>query len=239
MVETIAENSSGACSLRRLSCPASREIRPPLAEFGHGNGDVKQTLLRLFREPRSIETMHAAFVALGRGWSKDADVAALALQLRHAPLAGQQIDAIRVRAARGEADLDDLKIFSEIAYERDRFSSDIYARDLVEYFAARHRSELIASIEGALVNQNRRRAEIPLLGALILADPSHRLVEPTLRDIVSEDWSISELFGQSHIPLDRVTWTPELTHTVEEKIQRDKYHDYEWYWVSKVLRCPP
>ncbi|MGA7452590.1 MAG: NACHT domain-containing protein [Rhodoplanes sp.] len=103
-----------------------------LAEFGHGNGDVKQTLLRLFREPRSIETMHAAFVALGRGWSKDADVAALALQLRHAPLAGQQIDAIRVRAARGEADLDDLKIFSEIAYERDRFSSDIYARDLVE-----------------------------------------------------------------------------------------------------------
>ena len=97
---------------------------------------------------------------------------------------------------------------------------------------------MIASIEGALVNQNRRRAEIPLLGALILADPSHRLVEPTLRDIVSEDWSISELFGQSHIPLDRVTWTPELTHTVEEKIQRDKYHDYEWYWVSKALRLP-
>lgn len=209
-----------------------------LAEFCQGNGDVKQTVLRLFREPRSIETMHAAFVALGRGWSKDTDVAALALQLRHAPLPGQRIDAIRVRAARGEADLDDLKIFAAIAYESEHFSSDIYARDLVEYFAARHRSELIASIEGALANQNQPRAEIPLLGALILADPSHSLVEPTLRGIVSEDWSISELFGRSHIPLDRVTWTPELTHMVEEKVQRDKHRDYDWYWVSKVLRLP-
>ena len=214
----------------------SRAAAHVLAVVCHGNGDVKRTLLRLFHEPRSTETMCAAFFALGAGWSKDADVAGLALQLRHASPAGVQIDAIHIRAVRGEADLDDLKIFAEIAYGSDRILSDIYARDLVEYFAARHKSELINYIEAALAGKNRRRAEIPLLGALILVDPSHRLVEPTLREIVAEDWSISELFGRSQIPLERVAWTPELTRAVEEKVQRDKHHDYEWYWVSKVLR---
>ena len=143
-----------------------------LAEFGQSTDCVKRKLLRLFHKPRSIETMHAAFIALGRGWSKDADVAGLALQLRQAPLAGVQIDAIRVRAARGEADLDDLKVFAGRAYQSDGFSSGIYARDLVEYFAARHKKELIAYIEAALAGDNGRRAAIPLLGALIVADPS-------------------------------------------------------------------
>ena len=210
-----------------------------LAEFRRGDDGVKKTLLELFHRPRSIETMHAAFVALGRGWSKDDDVGALALQLRQASFAGFQIDAIRVRAARGEADLADLRIFAGIAYEGDQFfASDIYASDLVDYFAGRHKSELIAYIEAALNGTVRRRAQIPLVGALILSEPAHPLVEPNLREIVAEDWSINELFGRSHIPLARVTWTTELTRAVEEKVQTDRHHDYEWYWVSKVLRLP-
>ena len=100
-----------------------------LADFSERDDDIKGTLLRLFHEPRSIKTMHAAFIALGCGWSEDADVAGLALQLRQTPLAGVQIEAIRVRAARGEAELDDLKIFAEIAYGSEHWTDACLARD--------------------------------------------------------------------------------------------------------------
>lgn len=209
-----------------------------LAEFCQGNADVKQALMRLFREPRSIETMHAAFIALGRGWHADADVAGLALEVRNTPLIDLQMDALRIRVARGDADLGDLKRFAKIGFKRDRFSSQIFAPDIIAYFAAHHKKELIAQIEAALTSTSRRRIELSLLGALILADPSHRLIEPTLREIVADDWSIRELFARSQIPLDRVTWTSELIRAVESKVGGEKDQDYEWYWISKALRLP-
>ncbi|RKE68010.1 NACHT domain-containing protein [Pseudorhodoplanes sinuspersici] len=216
----------------------ARAAAQVIAEFCKGDDEIKKTLLRLFHQPRSIETMHAAFIALGLGWAGDDDVAALALELRHVALAGLRIDAIRVRAQRNEADLNDLNIFAGVAYKDDNFSSEIYARDLVEYFSARHKNELLAHIESALTGENRGRKQVALLGALILVDPSHRLVEPTLRAIASEDWSFNEVFGRSNIPLERVTFSPKLTRIVEERMRQDKHHDYNWYWVSKVLRLP-
>jgi hypothetical protein len=216
----------------------ARAAAEVIADVCKGDNEVKKTLLRLFHQPRSIETMHAAFIALGHGWAKDDDVGALALELRNTALAGLRIDAIRVRAERGEADLTDLTIFLGIAYGGDDFSSDVYARDLVEYFAGRHKAELLAHIEAALTDKERKRKQVALLGALILVDPSHRLVERNLREIVSEGWSMNELFRRSNIPLERVTFSPELTRIVEERMQQHKHHDYDWYWVSKVLRFP-
>jgi hypothetical protein len=214
---------------------AARAAAHMLAEFGRGDDDLKAVLLQLFHNPRSIKTMHAAFMALGQCWNMEVDVAKLALQLRRAPLADVQIDAIRIRAARNEADLEDLAIFAGLAYESEHFSSNIYERDLVEYFAVRHK-ELVAHIEKRLSGQASRGIKIPLLGALVLADPFHPRVDPLLREISAEDWSIRELFCQSHIPLERIAWTPELMRAVEEKIPSAQHHDYEWYWVSKVLR---
>lgn len=216
----------------------ARAAAEVIAEFCKGDSEIKRTLLRLFHQPRSIETMHATFLALARGWGKDDDTGALALELRNSALAELRIDAIRVRAERGEADLTDLTIFAEIAYNDDNMASDVYARDLVEYFAARHKSELLTHIEAALTSKHRNRKQLALLGALILVDPSHDLVERNLREIVSEDWSINQLFGHSNIPLDRLTFSPDIVRLIDDRMQQDKYHDYGWYWVSKVLRLP-
>jgi hypothetical protein len=136
-----------------------------LAGFAPGDADVKQALLRLVHEPRSIDTLRGGLFALGQGWDKDTDVGALADELRHRPFPELQVDAIRIRISRGEADLSDLRILAEIVFHQDRFSPEVLSPDLVAYFASRHKSELLEHLERALEGPERRRLEIPLLGA--------------------------------------------------------------------------
>jgi hypothetical protein len=218
---------------------AWRAAGPVLAEFAPGDADVKQALLRLVHEPRSIDTLRGGLFALGQGWGKDSDVGALTGELRHRPVPKIQIDAIRIRISCGEADLSDLGILAEF---RDRFLYEALAPDLVAYFASRHKPELLKHLERMLEGRERR-FEIPLLGSLLIAEPSHRLVQPELRELLSEEWAFSELFGPSQIgpsrlPLERVNWTPELVRVVEDNLSKEKYSDYHWYWVSKILKLP-
>jgi hypothetical protein len=159
-----------------------------LAEFARGDTEVKSSLVRLVHQPSSAVTLHGALFALGQGWSNDADVGALAAELRQGPIAGIQIDAIRIRASRGEAGLGDLDIFAELAFQRNRFSLDVLAPDLVEYFASRHKPQLLRHLERVHESPDRRRLEV-LLGALLLADPAHPLIEPNLRFA----WSIPRI----------------------------------------------
>jgi hypothetical protein len=216
---------------------ATRAAGVVLAEFAR-NAEVKGSLLGLVHQPNSAETLRGALFALGQGWSGDADVGALAAELRHSPLANVQIDAIRIRASRGEADVGDLDIFEQLAFRRERFSSDVLAPDLVEYFASRNKPELLAHLERACEKRERRSFDIQLLGALIIAEPTHRLVEPMLREVLADEWSLHELFTRSKAPLDRITWTPRLIRLVEEKLPNEKHRDYDWYWVAKVLKLP-
>ena len=148
------------------------------------------------------------------------------------------MEALRIRAARGEADIGDLDILAKLAFEEDRFSSDVLVPDLFEYFAARHKPELLAHVERALKNPERRRFDVAGLGALIVADPAHRLVEPVLQGILTQEWSLHELFGRSKIPLDRVTWTPDLVRQIEQYLSKEKHLDYEMYWISRILKLP-
>jgi hypothetical protein len=209
-----------------------------LAKFAGGDQEVKDRLLRLAHEPRSIETLRAALFTLGQGWGGDADVGALAAALRRTPLAGLQLDAIRIRISRGEADLSDLDIFTELTFKRDRSTSETTALDLVDYFAARHKAELLARLEDALNDSKRRRFDIALVGTLIAADPHHERVESLLRDMLVENWVVDQMFSRSNIPLDRVTWTPSLIQTLEATLTKARHADFEWYWVSKVLPLP-
>jgi hypothetical protein len=218
--------------------PAWRAAGVVLAEFAQGAAEVKDALVRLARQPRSSETLHGALFALGQGWGKDPDIGALAAELCHTPRAGIQIDAIRIRAARGEADLGDLELFAALAFDRDHFSSDVFAPDVLEYFAARYQPELLGHLDRAFKNPDRRRFEISLLGAFLIAEPTHRLVQPLLREILAQEWSLHALFGRSKIPLQRVTWTPELIRVVEDNLSKEKHLDYEWYWISRVLKLP-
>jgi hypothetical protein len=216
--------------------PAWRAAGPVLAEFASGDAGVKRTLLRLVREPRSIDTLRGGLFALGQGWTKDTDVGALASELRHCSVPEIQIDAIRVRVSRCEADVGDLGILAETMVRSGRLLSEVLRPDLVTYFASHHKTELLEHLERAAEGPDRRRFEIPLLGALIIADPSHRLVEPMLRELLSETWAFTQLFGQSHLPLEHVVWTPDLIRMVEENLSAERGSDYEWYCISKVLK---
>jgi hypothetical protein len=215
----------------------SRAAGHVLAKFAGGDQEVRDRLLRLVHQPRSIETLRAALFTLGRGWGGDAHVGELAAALRRTPLAGLQFDAIRIRASRGEADLSDLDIFTELGFKRDWISETVEL-DLVDYFAARHKAELLTRLESALNNSERRRFDIALVGTLIAADPHHERVEPLLRDMLAENYVVDRTFSRSNIPLDRITWTPSLIQTLEETLNKDRHGDFEWYWVSKVLPLP-
>jgi len=211
-----------------------------LSEFAGADQGVKSTLLRLLHQPRSVDTVHASLFALGRGWSGDADVGAIAEDLRESDHIGIRTDAIRIRAARGEADLSDLEIFAPIAFERERtLSSDVFAPDLVSYFGTRHKAEVIAYIESALRDGPRRHNQISLVGSLIAVDPTHPLINPTLTQILSQDYAFNEFFARSNIKSNRVAWTPENIALVEGHINKESHLlDYEAYWISKALPLP-
>ena len=209
-----------------------------LSEFGAGDQTTKAALLRLLHRPRSVETVQASLFALGRGWKADADVAAIALNLRESDHAGIKVDAIRIRAERDEADLTDLELFAPLAFEGDRgLSSSVVAPDIVNYFAGKHKAEMVAHIERALKG-SRLHNQIALIGSLIAVDPSHPLVTPTLTRILNEDYAFAELFGRSNIPVNRVAWTPEHIGLIEAHLGKERFLDYETYWISKALPLP-
>jgi hypothetical protein len=152
----------------------SRATAHVLAEIAKGDAAVKAQLLELIRQPRSIETLHAAFLALGRGWGRDGDVGTLAKEFRRSASASLQIDAIRVRADRGEADENDFNIFATLALDYDRFQEGITAPDLVSHFATTMQQQLVHRIERALSRADHRGSQRALVGSLVLADRAHK-----------------------------------------------------------------
>jgi hypothetical protein len=217
-----------------LAWRAAGEVLPVLA---NGDEEVKRTLLRLARQPKSIETLRAALHALASGWSEDTEVGELAANLRHTHPAGVQVEALRIRVARGEADLGDLESYAAIAFEPGAAHLEMVAPDLMRYFAARHKPELVARLETAL-ERSGRRFDVPLLGALIASDPTNRLIEPSLREVLRERYALSDLFGRSGAPLNLVNWTPQLIRAIEDNLAKEQFYEYDAYWVSKVLPLP-
>jgi NACHT domain len=210
-----------------------------LSEFAAGDQATKDALLQLLHRPRSVDTLHASLFALGRGWKADADVAAIALNLRQSEHVGIKADAIRIRAERGEADLTDLELFAPLAFEKEPgLSNEVFAPDLVSYFGKHFKAETVAHIERGFNASRSRNDEITLVGSLIAADPSHSLIAPTLTTILSKDYAFADLFGRSNILVDRVTWTPEHIALIEDHLNKDQFLDYETYWISKVLPLP-
>lgn len=210
-----------------------------LSEFAGGDQGTKDALLQLLHRPRSVDTVHASLFALGRGWKGDTDVGAIAEELRESAHIGIQTDAIRIRAERDEADLSDLAIFAPIAFDRERsLSSEVFAPDLVSYFARKHKAEVIGYIEAAFSNEARRNDQMSLVGSLIAADPTHPLINPTITQILSADYAFSDFFARSNIQVDRVTWTPENIALIEAHFTKERFYEYEAYWISKALTLP-
>ena len=152
---------------------------------------------------------------------------------------GIQTEAIRIRARRGEADLTDLDIFASIAFQCDRFSSQVAATpDLIEYFAKNHKTELTKRLETALALSSQLNNRILLVANLAMVDPCHKLVAATLTEILKQDWSFRELFTRSNFPGSRIVWTPEMIRLIEAGVASEKFFEHEAYWISKILPLP-
>ncbi|WP_291846459.1 NACHT domain-containing protein [Bradyrhizobium sp.] len=216
-----------------------RESAQVLAEFAGGDQGTKDALLQLLRAPRSVDTVQAALVALGLGWKGDADVAAVAENLRESGDNRIQTEAIRIRAARDEADLTDLEIFAPMAFGREeRFSSEVFAPDLVSYFGNKYKTKVIAHVEQGLANGARNRDQTSLVGSLIVVDPTHELINPTLSQILSRDYAFRDLFAHSNILTEKVTWSAENIALIESYLSKERFAEHVAYRISKALPLP-
>lgn len=231
--------------LRCLRCENDYVWRPAaqvLPIVAQQSQAAKAALLRLAREAPSVQTAQAAIFSLGCGWSNDEDVGAIAASLRTSSHQGICIEAIRIRAKRRETVNDDLDRYFPIAYGRERYSNSLFARDLVEHFAAIHRADFIQKLETAISDAERSdqigRA-IPLIGSLFICDSQSTLAHDKLLEALSKDWVWHDLFTRGNFPVERVQWTSDLIAKIEQHVKsKDKYLENEWYWISKVAPLP-
>jgi len=130
-----------------------RKAAEILPVVGDRNPEIKERLLRLAREAPSVQTAQAAIVSLGCGWFEDQGVGALAHVLRGSSQRSLRLDAIRIRAMRGETDAADLDSYFAVAYGREHFADGLVARDLAEHFAAHHHAAFVGKLEAAIAAQ--------------------------------------------------------------------------------------
>jgi hypothetical protein len=205
------------------------------------SADIKGRLFRLAKAAPSVQTAQAALFSVGFGWTQDADVGDMARELRANSHDGLCLDAIRIRAHRGETDSEDLERFFAIAYEKERYSDSFFAPDLAEHFALHHHDAFTQKLESAVGAQMGERIHRikPLVGALFLCDSNNATAQRELSGMLAQDWVLADLFTRGNFPVDRVTWTPKLVAKIEAQIANKKrYGDHDLYWISKTLRLP-
>ena len=203
-----------------------------------GSSDTKEKLIRLCKDAPTVQTAQAAIVSLGCGWSHDEDVGEIARSLCTHSHRGLCLDAIRIRAKRGETGGNDLDRYFAIAYGRDRFSDSFFARDLAEHFAGHHRAIFIEKLEAAVaaLMGDRMSRIIPLIGSLFICDSGNAVAHREFLQVLSYDWVLHSLFTRGNFPVERVTWTPELVAKIEANITtKDRYLENDLYWIGKVL----
>jgi hypothetical protein len=230
--------------LRCLRCDNEyvwRKAAEVLPIVGDRRPEVKDRLRLLAREAPSVQTAQAAIVSLGCGWFADQDVGAIAHALRGSSHRGLCLDAIRIRAKRGETDATDLDNYFAVAYGRERFTTGLVARDLAEHFAASHRAIFVEKLESAIEAQTGDRLGriIPLIGSLFICEPCNARARQELLQALAQDWILHDLFSPEHFPVDRVEWTPELIARIEGHIRhKERFIDSDLYWIGKVLPLP-
>jgi hypothetical protein len=230
--------------LRCLRCEDEyiwRKAAEILPIVGDRSRETKERLMQIARAAPSVQTAQAAVVSLGCGWFEDQSVGAIAEALRASGHQGLCLDAIRIRAKRGETDATDLDVYFAIAFGKQRFTSGFFARDLAEHFAAHHRAAFVGKLEAAIAAQTGDRLGriLPLIGALFICEPGNARARQELSQALTQDWVLHDLFSPGHFPVDRVEWTPELIARIEVHIRnKERLIDSELYWIARILRLP-
>ncbi|TBB28159.1 NACHT domain-containing protein [Rhizobium ruizarguesonis] len=218
----------------------SRTAGSVLAEIVNGDPKVKQLLLHLLRRPRSVNSLHAAMFTLGQGWGSDDDIGEIALRMRDYSDTDIKIDAIRIRCANDVADLEDLEIWSKLALDGNQLIAEgTLAPDIADYFARNHHPELMKRLVDILEKRQYTGLKTPILHGFLIADPSHPLAISTLKEALSEDYGIGQIFTRSDLPLNRVVWTPDLVAIIEKFVAKsERVAEHDWYNISRVIKLP-
>jgi hypothetical protein len=217
----------------------SRAAAEALARMPDGDGYIKDRLLSIAKEGTTAHATIAAVASLAIGWHGDAAVGALAADLRMTDHRALLVEAVRIRARRGETDEGDLHAYSQVAFEREHFRHEIVARDIAEHFAATQRERLTAHLEERIRASRGDHAvrNAPLIGALFLCDGANALAHQRLLQMLALDYPWSELFSNRAFPFERVVATPELERVVEAYVGKpERYREHELYWISKFFR---
>jgi hypothetical protein len=213
---------------------AAAEVLPAFSNEEH---DAKKELKRFLKAAPSPGAVATTLYALGHGWAKDADVGGLAAVARSTCDTAINLEAIRIRAMRGETDDADFERFFMTTYRR-LFSGG--TKDLIEHFAETRRELFIGRLHETIDKQHDRNPHAlrPLIGSLIICDPDDALIAAEMLDLLTDDWNIREIFTEEGFPADKVRWTPELIDQIERfaSKQDSRFHDYELYWIAKVVR---
>ncbi len=202
--------------------------------------DAKEELKRFLKIAPSPGAVAITLYALGRGWAKDADVGVLAATARSSSDPAIGLEAIRIRAKRGETDDEDFERVYATTYSRRSRSREVKDRDLIEHFAATQRQSFIARLHEAIAKiYDRNPHDLrPLIASLVICDPDDALVSAGMRDLLKRDWDFGEIFARERFPSDKVRWTSELITEIERFVNEpdSRFDGYELYWIAKVVR---
>ena len=229
---------------RNLKIPndyAARSAAETLPRLTQDPAAAKARLLSLLHAADDIPAISACLYALGCGWHADEDVGAIALSARSASAPSLVYDAIRVRIRRGETNEDDFEHFCSLAYRKHPFKDKQFIPDLVQHFAETHRQAFTEFLRPLARDANNRFRDMKaVVGSLLYCDPNEPLLADALMNILREDFSWRDIFGQQELPTDRIVWTSDLQALVERHIalSADKFREYEFYWLSKSIKIP-
>lgn len=230
--------------LRCLRCENEyvwRKAAEVLPIVGDRSPEIKEQLKRLALEAPSVQTAQAAIASLGCGWFEDQDVGAIAHALRTDSHRGLCLDAIRIRAKRGETDATDLNSYFVVEYGKKRLLSGYKALDLATHFAMHHRAAFVERLEAAIAALwgDRLGQILPLIGSLFICEPDNKCARQELLQALAQDWVLSDLFSPGHFPVDLVEWTPDLIARIESHLRPDEgFPTNDLYWIGKVLPLP-
>lgn len=202
---------------------------------------AKERLLSLLHAGDDIPAISACLYALGCGWHADEDVGDIALSALSASAPPLVYDAIRIRIRRGETNKDDFEQFCSLAYRKHPFKDMQFIPDLVQHFAETHRQAFTEFLRPLTRDVNKGfRGMKAVVGSLLFCDPNEPLLADALMNILQEDFSWHDFFGQQELPTDRIVWTSDLQALAERHIalSADKFREYELYWLSKSIKLP-
>lgn len=200
---------------------------------------LQHSMFKRVKDAPSATALASLLYGLCCGWPHDDKTGDIAAEARSASSLSVAMEAIRIRAVRGESDDADFNRYFGTLLESVHFqgTAELW---LTRHFAETQRVGFIRALEAAIGRPEQRRPYDlqSLTKALIVCDPGHPLVEASMLTLLREKYLVRDIFGPGGFDLQNMIWTPPLIEAVEAKLGTEDgyFPDYEFYWIAKQIR---